>query len=162
MIKDKKHYSSDSTLIDRIGLIELEYFFQCIGTARTLLHQLVLSIELVTVQTGTGKVDPARKFKCTIAARDCKTTVHVQRWQCPIHNGTRSIFVWSSMNVYSFKSRLFSSIVSLQKTCVFLLQENKIELSELNHGVHVLKVPLWIGHCHHCRNCLLKSCLQSL
>ena len=79
MIKDKKHYSSDSTLIDRIGLIELEYFFQCIGTARTLLHQLVLSIELVTVQTGTGKVDPARNFKCTIAARDCKTTVHVQR-----------------------------------------------------------------------------------
>ena len=27
-------------------------------------------IELGTVQTGTGKVDPARKFKCTTAARD--------------------------------------------------------------------------------------------
>ena len=37
--------------------------------ASTLLHQLVLSIELGTVQTGTGKVDPARKFKCTTAAR---------------------------------------------------------------------------------------------
>ena len=24
-----------------------------------------------TVQTGTGKVDPAPKFKCTTAARDC-------------------------------------------------------------------------------------------
>ena len=30
----------------------------------------VLSIELGTVQTGTGKVDPARKLKCTTAARD--------------------------------------------------------------------------------------------
>ena len=39
-------------------------------TASTLLHRLVLSIELGTVQTGTGKVDPARKFKCTTAARD--------------------------------------------------------------------------------------------
>ena len=38
-------------------------------TASTLLHQLVLSIELGTVQTGTGKVDPARKFKYTTAAR---------------------------------------------------------------------------------------------
>ena len=38
-------------------------------TASTLLHQLVLSIELGIVQTGTGKVDPARKFKCTKAAR---------------------------------------------------------------------------------------------
>ena len=35
----------------------------------TLLHRLVLSIELGTVQTGTWKVDPARKFKCTTAAR---------------------------------------------------------------------------------------------
>ena len=34
------------------------------------MHQLVLSIELGTVQTGTGKVDPARKFKCTTAARE--------------------------------------------------------------------------------------------
>ena len=38
-------------------------------TALTLLHRLVLSIELGTVQTGTGKVDPTRKFKCTTAAR---------------------------------------------------------------------------------------------
>ena len=28
-----------------------------------------LSIELDTVQTGTGKVDPAWKFKCTTAER---------------------------------------------------------------------------------------------
>jgi len=34
-----------------------------------LLHRLVLSIEIGTVQTGTGKVVPARKFKCTTAAR---------------------------------------------------------------------------------------------
>ena len=37
-------------------------------TALTLLHRLVLSIELGTVQTRTGKVDPTRKFKCTKAA----------------------------------------------------------------------------------------------
>ena len=30
------------------------------------MHLLVLSIELDTVQTGTGKVDPTRKFKCII------------------------------------------------------------------------------------------------
>jgi len=28
-----------------------------------------------TVQTGTGKVDPARKFKCTTAARDTQTSI---------------------------------------------------------------------------------------
>ena len=39
-------------------------------TESTLLHRLVMSIELGTVQTGTGKVDMARKFKCTTAARD--------------------------------------------------------------------------------------------
>ena len=33
------------------------------------MYRLVLSIELGTVQTGTGKVDPARKFKCITAAR---------------------------------------------------------------------------------------------
>ena len=36
----------------------------------TLLHRLFLSIEQGTVQTGTGKVDPTRKLKCTTAARD--------------------------------------------------------------------------------------------
>ena len=38
-------------------------------TASILLHRLVLSLELGTVQTGTGKVNPARKFKCTTADR---------------------------------------------------------------------------------------------
>ena len=45
-------------------------------TASTLLHRLILSIELDTVQTGTGKVDPARKFKCTKAARAATTEVN--------------------------------------------------------------------------------------
>ena len=36
----------------------------------TFWHRLVLFIELGTVQTGTGKVDLTRKFKCTTAARD--------------------------------------------------------------------------------------------
>ena len=39
-------------------------------TASTLLHRLVLSIELGTVQTGTRKVDPAWKFKCTTTGCD--------------------------------------------------------------------------------------------
>ena len=43
-------------------------------TVSTLLHRLVLSIELGTVQTGTGKIDPARIFKCTTAARGWKKT----------------------------------------------------------------------------------------
>ena len=58
----------------------------------TLLHWLILSIELGTVQTGTGKVDPARKFKCTTAARDVNilhiidqtkvSSVQLWIWQC--------------------------------------------------------------------------------
>jgi len=47
-------------------------------TASTLLHWLVLSIEQGTVQTGTGKVDPARKFKCTTAARAGKKTLKTE------------------------------------------------------------------------------------
>ena len=37
----------------------------------TLLHRLVLSIELGTVHTGTAKVDPAGKLKYTTAAHEC-------------------------------------------------------------------------------------------
>ena len=40
------------------------------STASTLLHRLVLFLELGTVQTGTGKVGPAWKFKCTTAASE--------------------------------------------------------------------------------------------
>ena len=35
-----------------------------------MLHGLVLSIKLGTVQTGTRKVDPARNVKCTTASRE--------------------------------------------------------------------------------------------
>ena len=35
-----------------------------------MLHRLVLFIELGTVQTGTGKVDPTRKFKCNTESID--------------------------------------------------------------------------------------------
>ena len=40
------------------------------------MHRLVLSIELGTVQTGTGKVDPAWKFKYTTAARDINVSLN--------------------------------------------------------------------------------------
>jgi len=39
-------------------------------TASILLYRQVLSIEQGTVQTGTGKVVPARKFNCTTAAHE--------------------------------------------------------------------------------------------
>jgi len=37
-----------------------------------------------TVQTRTGKVDPARKFKCTTAARDCSIGCTLIRGYCSI------------------------------------------------------------------------------
>ena len=46
----------------------------------TLLHRLVLSIELGIVQTGTGKVDPARKFKCTTASRELNVPVFLDKF----------------------------------------------------------------------------------
>ena len=39
-------------------------------TASTLLQRLVLLIVCGTVQTGIGKVDPARKLRCTTAAHE--------------------------------------------------------------------------------------------
>ena len=42
-------------------------------TVSTLLHRLVLTIELGTVQTGTGKVDPARKFQMYFNGCLCST-----------------------------------------------------------------------------------------
>ena len=47
-------------------------------TASTLLHRLVLSIELGTEQTETEKFDPARKFKCTTAARETCTFYYLK------------------------------------------------------------------------------------
>ena len=35
----------------------------------------------------------------------------MQRWQCPIHKGTRKNF-WSIMNVYNFENELFIIVVS--------------------------------------------------
>ena len=45
-------------------------------TASTLLQRQVLSRELFTVQTGAGKIVPARKFKCTTGARDPLGLMH--------------------------------------------------------------------------------------
>ena len=36
------------------------------------------------IQTGTGKVDPARKFKCTTAAR-VLTNAHIKRQMGNVH-----------------------------------------------------------------------------
>ena len=57
-----------------------------------MLHRLVLSTELGTVQTGTGKVDPARKFICSAAARDIylskknKDNAMLQHEPLPLHS----------------------------------------------------------------------------
>ena len=48
-------------------------------TASTLMHRLVLSIELGTVQAGTGMVDLARKLKCTMAARARRILVEIRK-----------------------------------------------------------------------------------
>ena len=51
-------------------------------------HRLVLSIELGTVQTGTGKIDPALKFKCTTAPVTSKVgyILHFTFSRCLVHN----------------------------------------------------------------------------
>ena len=43
------------------------------------MHRLVLTLKLGTVQTGTGKVDPARKLKCTTATRAMGHVVSCQK-----------------------------------------------------------------------------------
>ena len=57
-------------------------------TASTLLHRLVLFLELGTVQTGTGKIDPALKFKCTTAPVTSKVgyILHFTFSRCLVHN----------------------------------------------------------------------------
>ena len=37
-----------------------------------------------TVQTGTGKVDPARKFNCTTAARDADLRIYFILFRYPV------------------------------------------------------------------------------
>ena len=50
-----------------------------------MLHRLVLYIELSTVQTEIGKVDSARKFKCTTAAHELKE-IYTSVWLCSRFN----------------------------------------------------------------------------
>ena len=74
-------------------------------TASTLLHRLVLSIELSTVKTGTGKVILVRKLKCTTAAR-----VHI------ILNALKTDEQKKVLNVYISATTLVAPLVLILRT----------------------------------------------
>ena len=65
------------------------------------MHRLVLSIELGTVQTGTGKVDPARKLKYTTAARDINVSLNSE-----FPDSKMSVEFWYVVQVVSSKNLL--------------------------------------------------------
>ena len=79
----------------------------------------------------------------------------MQRWQCPIHNGTLKLKFELDIIVYICENWLFSLVVSLQKWRAFLQQENLQKLPELNqeqqfphYWSNISRVLLWIGNCH--------------
>ena len=87
----------------------LTYIWSIKSDRSTLLHWLVLSIELGIVQTRTGKVDMARKLKCTTAARvqsyfRSKTLLITAKYSCTcVHNSRinfqRLVFIISKVFV---------------------------------------------------------------
>ena len=50
------------------------------------------------VQTGTGKVDPARNFKCTTAARDMNPP-HEQSLRTKLFNSKSNYFLLKSFKI---------------------------------------------------------------
>ena len=65
------------------------------------MHRLVLSIELGTVQTGTGKVDQAWKFKYTTAVRDINVSLNSE-----FPDSKMSVEFWYVVQVVSSKNLL--------------------------------------------------------
>ena len=90
-------------------------------TASTLLHRLVLSIELGTVQTGTGKVDPARKFKCGCPCHFCGVQLEVNRTKLKSKTLNSSKFL--NLNIYIFRIVLQNNI--LQN--IYYIYNNSLE-----------------------------------
>ena len=90
-------------------------------TASTLLHRLVLSIELGTVQTGTGKVDPARKFKCGCPYHFCGMQLEVNRTKLKSKTLNSSKFL--NLNIYIFRIVLQNNI--LQN--IYYIYNNSLE-----------------------------------
>ena len=76
-------------------------------TTSTLLYRLVLSIEPGTVQTGTGMVNPARKFKCTTASREI------------------DLLLTKSKPCYylSYPKLIWKSIITLREFAIFLIKK---------------------------------------
>ena len=69
-----------------------------------MLHRLFLSIKPGTVQSRTGKVDPARKFKCTTAARGSKNYI----FEKPLKTGFKNTYlygVYIELKIIAFYSR---------------------------------------------------------
>ena len=95
-------------------------------TASTLLHRLVLSALFTqcpgdTVQTWTGQLDPARKFKCTAAARVYYLTARID------------VVKYSHSNQCNFwKARWINSIFSYNKC-------NGVEFTEVTRSLKILQ-----------------------
>ena len=98
--------------------------------ASTLFHWLVLIIYLGTVQIGTGKVDPSRKFKCSTAACDSYAMFKrlnypagpVTSFKLKLLNGIKSQFTF----LLSFYSR-YKSHKFVQKLLRKIINELPIE-----------------------------------
>ena len=95
-----------------------------------MLHRLVLFIELGTVQTGSRKIDPARKFKCTTAAlvilvRNIKTrgATMSQSYSSLTHRfHLKSFFLIQSVLYYKVYELYFTRLEysSQLSTCLYL------------------------------------------
>ena len=129
--------------------------------ASTLLHQLVLSIELGTVQTGIGKIDPARKFKCTTAARvmcvwqsDISSYFHRIHLVMPELQKYPTLENWSKMwritSFFLLKKGLILIIFPLSLVSGILASHFWRETANQNilDQTKLSRVPLLISHCH--------------
>ena len=132
----------------------------------TLLHRLVLSIELGIVQTGTGKVDPARKFKCPTSARLYSLfngSLCKDRNNCRIVNIRNQLFefltvvFWGLLvrvtlyqpeeNKYMFQmssSAMFMFLCLVKLLVLLVLRQPNF--NDISGPLHLRCISLWIPH----------------
>ena len=103
-------------------------------TTSTLLHRLVLSIKLSTVQTRIGKVDPARKFKCTTAARNFASIF------CNVCVCNRSICLSVSVHISTVMSVFVIDLSVYLSVYIYLLQCRCNRFICLSISVHISTV----------------------
>ena len=100
-------------------------------TASTLLHRLVLSIELGNAQTGTGNVDPVRKFKCTTAEIEgrlyCIDLYIYRYWKQRLERAPKpSAQTTGDKNTVNLTLFLFQSYCSWERNLKFSASNNDI------------------------------------